>query len=92
MTSGKINKDKESIENSLNEIKKQEERSKELFLPAREAPTLNKNSHSGFGAAKEVNKDSAKDIFSRDSDKQFNKTPSSTDGKKVIPKMMDDQR
>lgn len=88
VTSGKITKDKESIEASLNEIKKPEEKSKELSQPAREAPSLNQHSHSGFGGQKESAKDSAKDIFSRDSDKQLNKAPSSIDAKKEIPKMM----
>lgn len=84
----KLAKDKESIDAAISDIKKTEDRSKDLIQQAKEAPTLGQagGSAPSFGkdalAGKETSKDSLKD-----SDKLLKAAPV-VDPKKEVPKMM----
>ena len=83
----KLAKDKESIDAAISDIKKTEDRSKDLIQQAKEAPTLGQTGGSApsFGkdaiAGKETSKDSLKD-----SDKLLK--AQAADPKKEVPKMM----
>jgi hypothetical protein len=64
----KITKEKESIDSSLHDLKKQQDKSKDFIQQAKEAPTLNMGSHQAHTKEKETTgtKDSAKDVFGRE--------------------------